>query len=146
MKLNILFLLLLLILSIKTESKLDSFSIDTFIDYLKSNRLFEIIESIKKTYGQDIAIISCEEINEKNKGNCKKLVTEYMIGGKIPTHSRITVPNLICTQGLILSSYIKKSYYLYVIKRILRKKFNESQTNLIYKKIIKRVCKKWFNF
>ena len=146
MKLNILFLILLLILSIKTESIYDSYSIETFMDYQKRNGLFEIIESIKKIYGQDVAIISCEEINEKNKGNCKKLVTDYMIGGKIPTFSPITVPNLnlICIKGLILSSYIKQSYYHYVIKRILRKKFNENQTNLIYKKIMKRVCQELF--
>ena len=144
MKLNILFLFLLLILSIKTESILDPFCIDTFIDYLKGNGLFEIIESIKKIYGQDVAIISCEELIEKNKGNCKKLIIEYMIGGKIPTHSRITVPNLICIKGFYSSQYIKQSYYHYVIKKILRKKFNESQTNLIFIKIIKRVCKKLF--
>ena len=45
---------------------------------MKRNGLFKIIESIKETYGQDLAIISCEELNKNCKGNCKKLVTEYM--------------------------------------------------------------------
>ena len=109
MKLNTLFLILLLILSIKTESILDQYSIERFKEYLKRNGLLEIIISIKNTYGQDVAIISCEELNKKNKGNCKKLVTEYMSCGKIPTSSPITVPklNLICINRFYLSSYIK---------------------------------------
>ena len=146
MKLNILFLILLLILPIKTESILDHYSIDNFKEYLKSNGFFEIIKSIKKTYGQDIAIISCEELNKNNKGNCKKLVTEYMKNDDKPINSPNKIPeppvqNLICTKGLYLSPYIKKSNSNSAIKEILRKKFNKNQTNLIYNKIIKRVCK-----
>ena len=78
MKLNTLFLIPFLILSIKTDIDLDSYSIEDFIDYEKKNGLFEIIKSIKMTYGQDVAIISCEELNGNCKGNCKKLVIEYM--------------------------------------------------------------------
>ena len=78
MKLNSLFLFLILITSIKSNNLLDSFSIETFKDYLKRNGLFEIIETIKKLYGQDVAIISCEELNKSYNGNCKKLVTDYM--------------------------------------------------------------------
>ena len=58
MKLNILFLILFLILSIKTGSILDQYSIEVFKEYLKLNRLFDIIKSIKNTFGQDLAIIS----------------------------------------------------------------------------------------
>ncbi len=54
--------------------------------------------------------------------------------------------NLICIKGLYLSPYIKQSYLYSFIKRILRKKFNENQANLILIKIIKRVCKKYLNF
>ena len=78
MKLNSQFLLLLLIISIKSNNLLDSFSIESFKDYLKANGLFEIIQSIKYVYGQDVAIISCEELNKNYNGNCKKLVTDYM--------------------------------------------------------------------
>ena len=78
MKLNILFLIPFLILSIKTEIDLDSYSIQIFKDYIKDKGFFEIIESIKMVYGQDIAIISCEELNKNNEGNCKRLVIEYM--------------------------------------------------------------------
>ena len=71
MKLNNLFLILFLILSIKTKDLLDLFTIDNFREHLKKNGLLQIIESIKVAYGQDVAIISCEELNENNKGNSK---------------------------------------------------------------------------
>ena len=35
-------------------------------------------KSYKYNYGQDVAIISCEELNKNYNGNCKKLITEYM--------------------------------------------------------------------
>ena len=144
MKLNTVFLILLLILSIKTESKLDQYSINTFMDYLKKNDLFEIIQSIKNTYGQDIAIIACEELNEKNKGNCKKLVTEYMENADVPTPGQISNPKpalkkINCTIELNLSPYMKHSNPNSALKEILRRKFNEIQTNLIYEKIIQKI-------
>ena len=144
MKLNVLILILFLIISIKTESILDPFSIETFIKVVKKNGLFEIIKSTKNTYGQDVAIISCEELNEKNKGNCKKLVTDYMKNADKPDPSTTIVPklNLICTKGSYLSPYIKQSNSNSVIKMFLRRKLNENQTNLIFIKIIKRFCKK----
>ena len=78
MKLNVLYLVLLLITSIKSNNVLDSYSIEGFKDYLKENDLFEIIQTIKNFYGQDVAIICCEELNQNYNGNCKKLVTDYM--------------------------------------------------------------------
>jgi len=78
MKLNSLYLVLLLIISIKSNDFLDSFSIEGFKIYLKDNGLFQIIQSIKYAYGQDVAIISCEELNKNYNGNCQKLVTDYM--------------------------------------------------------------------
>ncbi len=71
---------LILFIAILTVSKsnLEEYSINTFIFKLKSEKLFDIILSIKKFYGKDVAIISCEELNKSNCGNCKKLVTEYM--------------------------------------------------------------------
>ena len=78
------FLILFLIISITSENLIDYFSINLFINDLKRNGLFEIILSIKKVYGQDVAIISCEELNENRKGNCKRIVTEYMDPSKPP--------------------------------------------------------------
>ena len=61
-----------------------------------------------------------------------------------PTPSTTTVRklNLICTKGFYLSPYMKQSNSNSVIKMLLRKKLNKNQTNLIFIKIIKRVCKK----
>ena len=78
MRLITLFLIFFLVILIKTDSILDQFSIEGFKEYVKDNGLFEIIFSIKMLYGQDVAIISCEELNENYKGNCKRLVIEYM--------------------------------------------------------------------
>ena len=78
MKLNVLFLTLLLIASIKSNNVLDPYSIEGFKEYLIENGLFEIIQTIKYFFGQDVAIISCEELNPNYNGNCKKLVTDYM--------------------------------------------------------------------
>ena len=78
MKLNALLLVLLLITSIKSNNALDPYSIEGFKDYLKENGLFEIIQTIKYLFGQDVAIICCEEFNPNYNGNCKKLVIEYM--------------------------------------------------------------------
>ena len=146
MKLNTLFLILLLILSIKTESILDQYSIERFKEYLKRNGLLEIIISIKNTYGQDVAIISCEELNKKNKGNCKKLVTDMIKPPPNTTHRpsfghKRVLQKIKCTKGFFLSPYIKQSNPNSAIKWILRRKFNENQTNLIFIQIIKRVCK-----
>ena len=78
MKLNSIFLVLFLIISIKSRNILNSFSIDDFKHHLKKIGLFQIIQSIKNTYGQDVAIISCEELNKNYNGNCRKLVTDYI--------------------------------------------------------------------
>ena len=72
------FLILFLTLSITSEISLDEYSIDPFKVVLKEEGILEVIKSIKKVYGQDVAIISCEELAGNLKGNCRKLVTEYI--------------------------------------------------------------------
>ena len=141
MKLNIVFLILFLVLSIKANGILDSFSIEKFKEYVKSKGLLELIESILRTYGQDIAIISCEELIENYKGNCKKLVTEYM-----PIHTRKTdiEPEsekevFKCIDKFYYSRIIEQPFPKYDIRINLRSNFTENQSNLIYNKIIKRV-------
>ena len=125
---------------------------------MKNEGLFEIIESIKKAYNQDIAIISCKELTESRKGNCKKLVTEYM---KPSDDDDIAI---IFDQDDSTEDYhrkcIKRLYYYKIIghkfikhtpkiKKKLRKKFTIYQSNLIFNKIERRVrdigpCKEWF--
>ena len=64
-------------------------------------KLFYIIQSIKVSYGDDVAIISCEELNKNHCGNCKKLVKENM--NKTLDDERIKHGNTIN------SKYMKKS-------------------------------------
>ncbi len=78
MKSIILFLILFITLLTISKSIMDDFSIEPFKDKMQEEGLFDIILSIKEFYGQDIAIISCEELNKNNCGNCRKLVIDYM--------------------------------------------------------------------
>ena len=78
MKLNTSFLVLFLIISIKSKNILDEYSIEGFKENMKKDGLFQIIQSIRYYYGLDVAIISCEELNKNHNGNCKRLVTDYM--------------------------------------------------------------------
>ena len=138
MKLIPLILLLFLIISINSESSLDAYSIDQFIKYLKDNALFEIIESIKMIYGQDVAIISCEELNENYNGNCKKLVTEYM---PPPNNRDLTRngPIIVECKNLNFWQIIKISDSIFDLKKdILRRKYNKNEATIIYNKIKKR--------
>ena len=110
MKLNTLFLIPFLILSIKTKINWDSYSIETFINYEKKKGLFEIIKSIKMIYGQDVAIITCEELNKNYNGNCQRLVTEYMTEPSdiiISKGPKPTREYLKCIEELILFSNYK---------------------------------------
>ena len=133
MKLNILFLIPFLILSIKTEIDLDSYSIDAFIKYEIKNGLFEIIKSIKMIYGQDIAIISCEELNGNCKGNCKKLVNEYM-----PEPDPFKIRSIKCKELLNIFENSKKLNPNSDIEMIKQIKETTDQLKEISIKIMRR--------
>ena len=139
MKLISLFVLLFLIISINSESLLDPYSIEGFIKDLKNDGLFEIIETIKKIYGQDVAIISCEELNENRKGNCKRLVTEYMNPGEIIGDAQ-KEENIKCIKNINFFRFIKMSNSIIdIMNELLSRKFNKTKANLIYNRIKKRV-------
>ena len=73
------FILLFIIKSSISNSSIDEYSINKFIYRIKKEGNFEIIKSIKKLYGQDFAIISCEELYRNTYGNCKKLITNICL-------------------------------------------------------------------
>ena len=128
-----------------SEISLDSYSIDHFREYLKDEGLFEIIESILMTCNQDVAIISCEELIGNRKGNCKRLVTEYQDqNNQYPPSTDTRGPedgNITCIEKLYYSliTNSKEIQNSLVIKEEQRKKFPDSLSNLILKKIVKRV-------
>ena len=70
--------LILLITPFITMINLDGYSIEEFKERMKDEGLFDLIVSIKITFGEDVAIISCEELNVNDCGNCKNLVKYYM--------------------------------------------------------------------
>ena len=119
MKLLVLFLILFLVKSSVSKSNLDDYSINSFIDYMKNNGIFDILQLIKKFYGDDVAIISCSELEEKYCGNCQKLVLEYM---PIPYGARSRTPRN------------KKPS----IQDILKEKYSSNTAEYIYNKIILR--------
>ena len=117
---------------------------------MKKEGLFEIIESIKKAYNQDLAILSCEELVGNRKGNCKRLVTEYMdpsIDCSPPNYCPISKTrdpenyHIKCIEKLYYSMITnsKDIKNLFIIKMELRKKFDENQSNLIINKIVNRI-------
>ena len=122
-----LFLILFIVPLILSDE--DSFSINPFIEYLKNEGLFDIIISIKQTFGQDIAIISCEELNPNNCGNCKRLVLEY-----IPDYDKIIRRYSNKLRRESIKSIIKET-----IKEILKTKFTKEESSQIADNIVSKI-------
>ena len=69
------------------------YSIDPFLDYLQNTGYYDIIQSIKLYFGEDIAIDVCEELTKSN--DCETVVRVYMIDGgsmgkRVPIFKNIT--------------------------------------------------------
>ena len=107
----------------------DNFSIDPFIEELKNEGLFNIIASIKQYFGQDIAIISCEELYPNNSGNCKRLVLDY-----IPDYRRALPPDFEELSPESIKSEIKET-----IKNILNEKFTIEESSQIVHNIVSKI-------
>ena len=108
--------------------KLDDYSIDPFKERMRKEGLFDIIQSIKILFGQDVAIISCEELKKNYSGNCKRLVTEYMDPYKEIDKREIEIPD----KG--------------VLTKILLKNYPPEESNLLSDRIIQIVKNNTFLF
>ena len=97
--------LILFIIPFTAMVKLEVYSIDSFKERMKKEGLFDIIQSIKDVYGQDVAIISCEELNKNYSGNCKRLVTEYMDSNKDIDKREIEIPDKGVLTNILLKNY-----------------------------------------
>ena len=142
------FLILFLTLSITSEDQLDGYSIDRFKDILEKEGFFEVIKSIKNVYGQDVAIISCEELTGNLKGNCRKLVTEYIVQSPKKQKPKTTVKlinkDTFHKPGLIyfnVKFIIKQSYEMQYEELRNNLKNIKKNSDIIYNKIINRVNK-----
>ena len=124
-------IILFLLLFINTSTiNLSNYSIDKFKISLKKEGLFEIIESIKYYYGQDVAIISCEELNKNYCGNCKRLVKEYM---------PIDIPKEALDEKKEAETLSRETIDEWpTIQSILNKRFNLEESKLISDRIEKR--------
>ena len=126
MKSLTLFLILFIIKSSLSQTYLNNYSINLFLDRMRRDGSFEIIQSIKAEFGDDVAIISCEEIENNHCGNCKKAVKNYMPPPpQIPGHGPIS--------GASIDNKV-------TLQKILSKKFDKIKTKSLYDKIIKK-CK-----
>ena len=125
---NLFLILFIIPLILSDEKILESFTINPFIEELKNEGLLDIIVSIKQYFGQDIAIISCEELNPNNSGNCKRLVLDY-----IPDY-RTLPPDFEELSPESIKSEIKE-----IIKKILNKKFTIEESSLITDNIVSKI-------
>ena len=127
-----LFLILFIVPLILSDE--DSFSIDPFKERLEKEGLLKIIESIKDTYGQDVAIISCEELKRNVCGNCKRLVLEYMPVNKMRAFTRGLPPTIMKISVKEIKSKIKER-----ITSFLKEKFSLEESNSISDNIMKKI-------
>ncbi len=97
--------LILLTTPFTTMVNIDDYTIDPFKERMKKEGLLDIIQSIKYIFGQDVAIISCEELSKNYSANCKRLVTEYM-GPNIDIDKReIEIPDKGTLTKILLENY-----------------------------------------
>ena len=128
-----LFLILFIVPLILSDE--DSFSINPFIEGLKNEGLFDIIASIKLYFGQDVAIISCEELYPNNSGNCKRLVLEYIPDyGDDEIFSRVLPSDSEKLSPELIKSKIKET-----IKNYLNGRFTIEESSLITDNIVRKI-------
>ena len=141
-----LFLTLFITILTVSNSIFDDFSINRFITYLKNKGLFNIIQSIKVSYGDDVAIISCEELNKNNCGNCRRVVKENMntiLGVQNEGKQKYeNTKNFKYMKPNSDSKNDRDKKQKKSLKEILKEKFPPDEVNKIYNKIKAKVGNK----
>ena len=69
-------LLLFILLPLILLNDLDNYSINSLVNYLQVNGYYEVIEKIKKEYGDDVAIEFCKEFIQSR--DCEEIVKVYI--------------------------------------------------------------------
>ena len=105
MKLFYLFLITITISLSLSKSSLDDYSIDQFIAYLKKMKIYELIVILKNSNGADAAINFCQCLTDTQKGNCAKVVRDYI--ENIPFNP--FNPNYTPNPGKEISKFIEKN-------------------------------------
>ena len=70
-----LFCMILILSNIEVQGT--TFSIGALLDYLQETGYYEIIQAIKNSFGDDIAIDVCKELTNSN--DCEEIVRVYMV-------------------------------------------------------------------
>ena len=148
------YLFYMILLLSNVEVKGGDYSIDALLDFLQENGYYDIIQSIKNIFGDDIAIDVCKELAKSN--NCEEVVRVYMTvypgsgsgsggnNGRPPVHGEEILKyfekNYKVNQktkeliGLILSFY-----------DILIKNMNEQEIIVLIENIIQHTKIKYIN-
>ena len=125
---------------------LTKYSINPFIDFLKQSGYYQVIRSVKKELGSDIAIAFCKEFVLQTN-DCKKVVTIYMEemeGRKILSDdegNEMGLIDLLCQEEnlkVINQSYTIKEMKAKVIG-ILKKQLKSFESNAEIKENIKNI-------
>ena len=130
--------LIILIIPFTTMINIDDYSIDEFKYLMEREGLFDIILSIKNVYGQDVAIISCEELNKDNCGNCEKLVVDYMPNRNINHNSQVSKLRNFMKHSKDTIIDQKNLEMKSIIKNIIKIKFNPEESEYFANKIVER--------
>ena len=80
--LRYMFYMILILSNTNTEVLRGDYSIDALLDYLQETGYYDIIQSIKIYFGDDVAIDVCKEFVQTN--HCETVVRVYMTN-KAPT-------------------------------------------------------------
>ena len=104
----ILFLLNFIVINTK-----DSYSIDTLLNYLQENKLYEILVEVKIYFGNDVAIFLCKDFVPTN--HCDEVVKVYIVvpSGSRPLDNDTTVKKIL------------NDNYSNLLNFLGQKKFNE---------------------
>ena len=107
----ILFLLNFIVINTK-----DSYSIDTLLNYLQENKLYEILVKVKAYFGDDVAISLCKDFVPTN--DCEGVIKVYIIV-RSRTRDEDNEDNDITVKQILNYNYST------LLKILGQKKFNE---------------------
>ena len=118
------------------------YSIDSFLDYLQQTGYYDLIQEIKNSFGDDIAIAVCEELVQSN--DCEIVVRIYMI-----THSPSINGVVPCPDEKILKSveshcqckFIDDEKMKYLICLILRYYYSKLLKEMNEQEIFDCICR-----
>ena len=84
------------------------YSIDSFLDYLQETGYYDLIQVIKNTFGDNVAIDVCKELAKNS--DCECLVRVYMIKTDGSGMGKITPGHIHIENNEEILEYFEKKY------------------------------------